>query len=109
MVLVDQPTEDLVTLDRLGPRGPRAWDRPADIVRTTKTEPAMGSMRVVVREVLTQHVHQVHSVKDQHVIEDLPPQTSDQSLDVAVACGVLYGVSTTSMPSAAKTASKRRQ
>jgi len=44
----------------------------------------MGSMRVVVREVLTQHVHQVHSVKDQHVIEDLPPQTSDQSLDVAV-------------------------
>src|SRR5918994_4187839 len=28
MVLVDQPTEDLATLDRLGPCGPRAWDRP---------------------------------------------------------------------------------
>src|SRR5215207_10274895 len=43
MVLVDQPTEDLATLDRLGPRWSCAWDRPADIVRTTKTEPAMRS------------------------------------------------------------------
>ncbi len=77
---MDQPTEDLATLDRLGPRGLRAWDRPADIVRTAKTEPAMRSMRVVVRGILTQHLHQVSSTQDQDVIEDLPPPASDQSL-----------------------------
>src|SRR6266542_3990856 len=84
MVLVDQPTEDLAALDRFGPRWPGARDRPADIARTTKTEPAMGSMRVVVRGVLTRHVHQVSSTQDQHVIEDLPPKASDQPLDVPV-------------------------
>jgi len=36
MVLADQPTEDLAPLDRLGPRWPWAWDRPADIVRMAK-------------------------------------------------------------------------
>jgi hypothetical protein len=53
MVLVDHPAEDLATLDRLGPRRPRARDRPADIVRTTKTEPTMRSMRVVMRGIVT--------------------------------------------------------
>jgi hypothetical protein len=84
MVLVDQPTEDLATLDRLGPRWPWARDRPTHIVRTTKTQPTMRSMRVVMRDVLTQHVRQVSSTQDQHVIEDLPPHASDQSLDVTV-------------------------
>ena len=51
MVLVDQPTEDLAARDRLGPRWPRAGDRAADIVRAMKTEPAMRSMRVVVRRI----------------------------------------------------------
>src|SRR6266540_3760447 len=78
MVLADQPTEDLV------PRWPWARDPAPDIVRTTKSEPTMRSMRVVVRDVLTQHVHQVSSTQDQHVIEHLPPQASDQSLDVTV-------------------------
>lgn len=84
MILVDQPTEDLATLDRLGPRWARGWDRPPDIVRTTKTEPSVRSMRVVMRGVLTQDVQRVSSVKDQHVIEDLPPQASDESLRVTV-------------------------
>jgi len=52
MVLVDQPTEDLAARDRLGPRWPRAGDRATDVVRTMKTEPAMRSMRVVVRRIL---------------------------------------------------------
>src|SRR6266540_5380844 len=84
MVLVDQPTEDLPPLDRPAPRGPRAWDRLSDIVRTAKTQPTMRSMRVVMRGTRTQDVHQVSSTQDQHVIEDLPPRASDQSLDVAV-------------------------
>jgi hypothetical protein len=37
MVLVDQPTEDLAPLHRLGPRR-WTWDRLPNIVRTTKTE-----------------------------------------------------------------------
>ncbi|HYT79734.1 MAG TPA: hypothetical protein VEQ37_10850, partial [Actinomycetota bacterium] len=44
----DQPTEDLPPRDRLGPRRPRAWDRAVDIVRTTKIQPAVRSMRVVM-------------------------------------------------------------
>ena len=84
MVLVDQPTEDLAPLRNLASRWSWVWDRPADIVRTTKTEPAMRSMRVVMRGILTQHVRQVPSTQDQHVIEHLPSHASDQSLDVTV-------------------------
>jgi hypothetical protein len=52
MVLVDQPAEDLAAHDRLGPRWSRAGDRAADVVRATKTDPAVRSMRVVVRRIL---------------------------------------------------------
>ena len=72
MVLVDQPAEDLAPLDRLGPRGPRTCDRAVDVVRATKTEPAVRSMRVVMRDVLAQQVQQMSSMKDQDVIEHLP-------------------------------------
>ena len=71
MVLVDQPTEDPAPLRRLGARCAWGWDRPADIVRTTKIQPTMRSMRVVMRGILTQDVRQVSSTQDQHVIEDL--------------------------------------
>src|SRR6266511_2026611 len=54
MVLMDQPTEDLPPLDRVGPRRPRAWDRAVDIVRTTKIQPAVRSMRVVMAGILAQ-------------------------------------------------------
>jgi hypothetical protein len=37
-----------------------------------------------MRGILTQDVRQVSSTQDQHAIEDLPPQASDQSLDVTV-------------------------
>ena len=84
MVLVDQPTDDLAPRRSLGPRWACGWDRTDDFVRATKTEPTMRSMRVVVRDVLTQDAHQVSSAHDQHVIEDLPPHASDQSLDVTV-------------------------
>jgi hypothetical protein len=53
----------------------------------TKTEPTIRSMRVVVREVLTQQVQQVSSAQDQHVVEDLPAHASDQSLGVPVGLG----------------------
>lgn len=72
MVLVDQPTEDLAPLRRLGSRWPWTRDRAPDIVRTAKAEPAMRSMRVVMRGILTQHDQQVSSTQDQHVIEHLP-------------------------------------
>jgi len=84
MVLVDQPTEDLAPLRRLAPRWPWAWNRLPDIVRAAKTQPTMRSMRVVMRGILTQDVRQVSSTQDQHAIEDLPPQASDQALDVTV-------------------------
>jgi hypothetical protein len=72
MVLMDQPTEDLGARDHIGRRWRRARDRAADIVRRAKTEPAVRSMRVVMRGVPAQHVHWVSSVKDQHVIEHFP-------------------------------------
>jgi len=57
MVLMDQPTEDLGARDHIGRRWRRARDRAADIVRRAKTEPAVRSMRVVMRGVPAQHVH----------------------------------------------------
>jgi hypothetical protein len=80
MVLVDQPAEDLTALHWLesGWLRARAWERAVDIVRTAKTEPAMRSMRVVMLGVGTQDLRQVSSVKDQHVVEDLPPHASDR-------------------------------
>jgi hypothetical protein len=53
-------------------------------VRTAETERTMRPMRVVVLGILTQHVHQVSSAHDQHVIKHLPSYASDQSLDVRV-------------------------
>src|SRR6266545_587737 len=84
MVLVDQPTEDLAPRGPHGPRRPRSGHWAPDILRAAKTEPAMRSMRVVMRGVLTQDLRQVSSTQDQHVIEHLPPHASDRSLDVAV-------------------------
>ena len=72
MVLVDQPTEDLATLDRLGPRRPWTCDRAVDVVGATKTESTVRSIRVVMRGILTQDAPQVSSAQDQHVIEHLP-------------------------------------
>jgi hypothetical protein len=54
MVLADKPTEDLAPLRRLAPRRPRTWDRAIDIVRTTKIQPAVRSMRVVMAGILAQ-------------------------------------------------------
>lgn len=87
MVLVDQPTEDLAPLDSPGPGGPRAWGRAPDLVRGAKAEPAMGPIRVVVRSIRMQHSLQVSSTQDQHVIERLASDASDQSLHVTVGLG----------------------
>jgi hypothetical protein len=74
MVLVDQPTEDLAPLRRLDSGWPwaRAQDWAPDVVRTAKTEPAVRSMRVVMRGILAQDVRQMSTTQDQHVIEHLP-------------------------------------
>src|SRR5438093_4793547 len=84
MVLVDQSTEDLAPGGPHEPGRPRTGRWTPDISRRAKAEPAMRSMGVVMPGVFTQDRRQVSSTEDQHVIEGLPPQTSDQSLHVAV-------------------------
>jgi len=84
MVLVDQSTEYLAGLRGPGTRWTRPGDWAPDTLQAAKTEPAMRSVRVVLRGVLTQDLRQVSSTQDQHVIEDLPTHASDQLLDVAV-------------------------
>ena len=71
-------------------------------------EGSVGSVPVVVREILGEHDLEVAAVEDKESVQALPADGTDESLGDRVGAGRLDRGLDNRMPSAAKTASKEQ-
>jgi hypothetical protein len=105
-VLVRESAEDLFSADRV--LGEVDLQRPG--VSLSGWELAEGTVRpggVVMPQVLGQHPAQMVLIDDQHPVQELPAQGTDNPFADRVRSGRLPGLARILMPSAVNTASKQ--